>query len=64
MLPELPAWINTVGPGEVFWLAFLTIAGGRWVKRKANGGTVSDRLARLETKVDLIMSAMKLTPKD
>ena len=52
-----------VGPAEAAGVLTAVWLGVLKLKQKVNGGSVKERLARLETKVDLILASMKLGMK-
>lgn len=52
-----------VGPAEAAGAITAIILAISKVKQKLNGGSIKERLARLETKVDLILDSMKLGMK-
>ncbi len=52
-----------VGPAEAVGALTAAWLGVLKFKQKVNGGSVKERLARLETKVDMILASMKLGMK-
>ncbi len=53
-----------VGPAELVGAMTAAALAYNKAKQIKNGGTVKERLARLEAKVDLILSSMKLGMKE
>ena len=53
-----------VGPAELAGAMTAAALAFNKVKQIRNGGSIKERLARLETKVDLILSSMKLEMKE
>ncbi len=53
-----------VGPAEAAGVLTAAWLGVLKLRQKINGGTIKERLARLETKVDLILASMKLEMKE
>ena len=53
-----------VGPAELAGAMTAAVLAFNKVKQSKNGGTIKERLARLEAKVDLILSFMKLGMKE
>ncbi len=53
-----------LGPAEVGAAVGAAWFGVVKARQKINGGTVKERLARLEAKVDLILESMRLKPKE
>ena len=53
-----------IGPAELAGTMTAVALALNKARQMKNGGTVKERLARLEAKVDLILSSMKLRMKE
>ncbi len=53
-----------MGPAEIAGAMVAVWAAAFKTKQKMNGGSLKERLVRLETKVDLILDSMKLEMKE
>lgn len=54
----------SLGPAEIVGAFTAAVYGAFKAKAKLNGGSIKERLVRLETKVDMIMDSMNLKPKE